>query len=231
MKKWIVALLVIVFFTRFGSAAYINGEIRLDEQGFATFNVKTDLPFEAEGLKFEENKLTGRIDTLSEKREGVWTFSLKAGNYDDIFLDVRLPSSTEKITSIKGNNYLFDTEEKVLTLIDKGELDFEVSYKVRETKNYTLIYYLIGVVLLVAVLFVIYRVKRKKDRLNYLMPLINENEQKIIDLLMKGSARQKAVREKLGLAKASFSRYIVNLEKKKLIIREGDGKNKILQLK
>ena len=48
---------------------------------------------------------------------------------------------------------------------------------------------------------------------------------------MKGSMRQKEARKKIGIPKASFTRYILNLEKKKLLIREGEGKNKVLRLK
>jgi len=41
----------------------------------------------------------------------------------------------------------------------------------------------------------------------------------------------KELRKKLNIPKASFTRYILNLEKKKLIQREGEGKNKILKIK
>ena len=48
---------------------------------------------------------------------------------------------------------------------------------------------------------------------------------------MKKSMRQKEIRKTLEIPKASFSRYLINLEKKKLILREGEGKNKIVKLK
>jgi uncharacterized membrane protein len=48
---------------------------------------------------------------------------------------------------------------------------------------------------------------------------------------MQGPKRQREIRKSLNIPKASFSRYLSNLEKKKLILREGEGKNKVVKLK
>lgn len=230
MRKEVFFLLILFFTVSSVSATYLNGEVRLDERGLATFDTYSDIDL-GKGLIFENGKNTGTSELFTRKQGNVWAFSLKGGEYDDIFLDVKLPKDVGRINSISGNKYLFDTRTNTITIIDKGNLDFEVSYQVRQTRNYAPYYYSIGVVLLLAVLFFIYRFKRRKDRMNDIMTLVNENEQKIIDILMKGQMRQKEVRKKLGLTKASFSRYVVNLQKKKLIIREGEGKNKVLRLK
>ena len=47
----------------------------------------------------------------------------------------------------------------------------------------------------------------------------------------KNKKKLDQIRKQLDIPKASYSRYLVNLEKKKLIIREGEGKNKIIKLK
>lgn len=213
------------------SAAYLSGEIKIDDRGFAIFNIETDIPLAADELLFEKNKLTGKTDSFTTKINSIWTFSLRGQNYDDIFLDIKLPSSTNSITSLSGNQFLLDTKENTITILDSGELDFSVSYTLAETFNYALIIFLAPIAVLAAGFYIIYKFKKKKDRLSHIMPLINENEQKIINLLMKSPMRQKEVRKILNFAKASFSRYISNLEKKKLIQRDGDGKNKILKLK
>ena len=227
----IVFLSAVLLFSQFTTAEYISGEIRLDENGFATFNIQTDVEIQTDQLEFKNERLTGRTDSFTEKRNSIWTFSFEGATYDDIFIDIKLPSATRKITLIQGNRYLLDTEENILTLIDSGELNFKVSYMTGERTNYSFVYYLIGIIILILVFFIFYKIKKKKDRMKFIMPLINENEQKIIDLLMKGQMKQKEVRKRIGLTKASFSRYVVNLEKKKLIYREGEGKNKILRLK
>ena len=79
--------------------------------------------------------------------------------------------------------------------------------------------------------FAIKKIRSKKQKLKQAFPYINENEQKILEALMNSPIRQKELRKKLNIPKASFTRYILNLEKKKLIQREGEGKNKILKIK
>ena len=90
---------------------------------------------------------------------------------------------------------------------------------------------MIILILLVLGYFLYKKSRAKKEHLNHIMPIINENEQKIIEILMKSPLRQKEIRKNLNIPKASFSRYLLNLEKKKLIIREGEGKNKVVKLK
>ena len=81
MKIWIgIIFLFVVFFAQFATAKYISGEIRIDENGFATFNVKTDVEIQADGLEFKNEGTTGRTDSFTEKRGSIWTFSLKEGN-------------------------------------------------------------------------------------------------------------------------------------------------------
>src|SRR3989344_7367325 len=95
-----VFLLAVLFLTQFATAKYISGEVRIDEKGFATFDVKTDAEIKADGLEFKDEKLIGRTDFFTEKSGSTWTFSLEEGNYDDIFLDIKLPNTMQKITSI-----------------------------------------------------------------------------------------------------------------------------------
>ena len=227
----LVLVLTMIILTAQVSATYLNGKIKIDDRGVAYFEVETDIPILADGLSFENNKLTGKTNSLTAKINSVWTFSLHGQNYENIFLDIKLPGSTSSITSLSGNQFLLDTKENTLTLLDSGELNFQVSYTLAETFNYTPLIFVAIIAILAVVFYIVYKIKKKKDRLNHIMPIISENEQKIISLLMKSPARQKEVRKILNFAKASFSRYISNLEKKKLITREGDGKNKILKLK
>ena len=53
----------------------------------------------------------------------------------------------------------------------------------------------------------------------------------IIKVLMKKQLKQKELRKQLNMPKASFSRYMLSLENKKIIFREGEGKNKLVKLR
>ena len=143
----------------------------------------------------------------------------------------------EEIARLKGlslgnteKDYLLDIDKKTITLLDSNST-FKIEYTLQEKPNYTWAAYLIVFIIVILIILVYLKSKRKKERLKNIMPLINENEQKIISILMKKPMRQKEIRNTLNIPKASFSRYLINLEKKKLIMREGDGKNKIIKLK
>jgi cbb3-type cytochrome oxidase subunit 3 len=223
-------LLILLICANFVSASYFTGDINVYTNGEARFDVSTDIEVIIEGLVFEGGKLTGRTQMLTQMGEGLWTFELDFGRYDNIFVDVHLPRSLYSITEIKGVDSIIDLDNKEISLVDSGTLDFEVSYKLKNGTDYSWLYFIIILLLLVLVVYLIFK-KKEKKRLDYILPLINDNEKKIVELLMKRPLRQKDIRRKLDIPKASFSRYMLNLEKKKIIIREGEGKNKMVRLK
>ncbi len=233
MKKAAIFLCMIIslFLLTHASASSISGDIYIYEDGFARFDIETTTPIELEGLSFNNNKITGKTSSLTSKRGESWTFSLNVGEYENIFIDIHLPSNLDSITSISGVDNIIDIDKKTITLVDSGALDFIISYKLKEVTDYSWLIWIFIILVILIVIFFYKKSRKKKEHLQHIMPLINENEQKIIDLLMKKSMRQKELRKTLNIPKASFSRYLFNLEKKKLIIREGEGKNKVVKLK
>ena len=74
----------------------------------------------------------------------------------------------------------------------------------------------------------------KINKIIYLQKLFKKIfiPKEIYSEIIKGKEQgKKEIRSSLNIPKASFSRYLLNLEKKKLIIREGEGKNKVVKLK
>ncbi|MBU0467365.1 MAG: hypothetical protein KJ718_00710 [Nanoarchaeota archaeon] len=213
------------------SATYLSGDIYLDKNGQARFDLETDIPLDIPGTAFQQNKITGTTPELVTYQKGVWTFELALDDYDDIFLDIHLPRGLDSITEIKGTNNIIDFQNKIITLADSGTLNFKVSYKLKDARDLSFIYWIIFIILLIAGFFIYRKIKSKKERFNHIMPLVGDKEEQIINILMEKPMRQKELRKALNIPKASFTRYILNLEKKKLIIREGDGKNKVIRLK
>jgi uncharacterized membrane protein len=229
--KPITFIFAVILTLQLASATYISGDITIKENGAAIFNLETDIPISNPDLTFQNEQITGTTEFYSSKQAGIWTFHINFGNYDNILLDIKLPKNLDAITSIEGTSNLIDFSSKTITLADSGELNFNVSYKLKETTDLSFLFWIFLIIILI-ILFVIYTSRRrKKDRIDNIKPLVSEIEEKIINILMKSSKRQKELRKSLNIPKASFSRYISNLEKKKLIIREGEGKNKIVKLK
>ncbi|MBU1103221.1 MAG: hypothetical protein KJ600_01530 [Nanoarchaeota archaeon] len=231
MKRITTVLLVAFIFLPMVSASYISGDIYLYENGETRFNIETDVPLDIEGLTSQNNKITGTTSDLITLQKGTWSFYLVSENYDDIFLDIHFPSSLSSITEVSGAQNIIYIDNKIMTIIDSGQLDFSLSYKLKQTTNYSWVIWLILIAAVAIIYLIIKRLRKRKERLEHILPLISDQEKKILDLLMKKSMRQKEIRKQLDIPKASFSRYIANLEKKKLILREGEGKNKTVKLK
>lgn len=232
MVERIMALVfMVVVFSSLASAAYTSGDIHIYENGETRFDVESDVALDITGLSFNNEQIKGTTDILTSKSGSVWTFSLDFGEYDTILLDIHLPKNLDSITSIEGVDNIIDIENKVITLIDSGKLDFSVSYKLKNSSNYSWIAWPAILLILLVAYAIIKQTRKRKEHIKHILPLINEQEQKILDALMSSPKRQKELRKSLNIPKASFSRYLVNLEKKKLILREGEGKNKIVKLK
>jgi len=232
MKK-LMFVLVLIFLLGSVSAQHIYGDIYITEEGKAIFSVETDVDLELSGLSLEGSKLRGVTNELISMERGIWSFMLNLGFYETILLDIHLPDNIEKINLIEGVDYFIGFDQKTLSIIEGDEdLYFYMEYEISSEKNYGFLYFLgfLIALFLLVVLFIRFS-NRKERKLKEIFPFINDKEEKIIKLLMKKSMRQKEVRKKLNIPKASYSRYLVNLEKKKLVSREGEGKNKILKLK
>jgi len=213
------------------SATYISGDLFLYENGEVRFEVETDIPVQVPGLTFSENKLTGTTFELLTFQSGSWNLDLSLEEYDDIFLNIRLPRGLEAITSIEGPDNIINFENRIITIIDSGKLDFTISYKLKEVQSFLWLFWPVLFIVIAIAYFIIRKRQRQKKHFEQITPFINDLERKIIDVLMEKPKRQKELRKSLNIPKASFSRYIANLEKKKLILREGEGKNKIVKLK
>jgi len=215
------------------SAQYIVGDIYITENGRVIFSVDTDVDLDLKGLNFDGEKIRGETRLLANMNQGIWSFDLDFGYYETILLDIHLPKNIERVNSIEGVTSIVDFNERIISLIDEDKnLSFRVEYEVSQDSSSTFLYVVFIIILSLLVIFLFFKSKKsKKKKLKEIFPLISDREREVVELLMKGQMRQKEIRKKLNIPKASYSRYLVNLEKKKLIMREGEGKNKIVRLK
>ena len=230
-KYWL--FLIFVFLLSGVSANYIYGDIYIENDGIAVFSVNTDVELDFDGLSFDGERLDGETNELISLEKGVWSFILDLGYYETILLDIHLPDNIDQINSIESVEYLMGFRQKTISLIDQDkDLYVDMDYELNSSPNNTFFYFILIILLLVVLFYAFVQLsKKKKKKLEGIFPLINGKEKNIIEFLMKEPMKQNELRKVLNIPKASYSRYIVNLEKKKLIIREGEGKNKILKLK
>ena len=73
--------------------------------------------------------------------------------------------------------------------------------------------------------------KKKWHIVDIVRQILNPREQLILDTLgSTGRVKMSHLRKLTEIPKASFSRHIQELERKKLVMRSGEGKNKFVEL-
>ena len=236
MKRVIIILLGIILFISLVNASYFSAEFYIKENGYVIVDGSTDINPEIEEIEFIGNKIIGETQELTSKQGGVWDFALNFGDYESIDIIIHFPDEVKSITNIQTqleNSVNFGDEVSISILDNNKPIALSVDYEI-ESSNSSLDYLFYIILVLVIIALISYILLKKRNtlkKMDVLMPLLNENEEKIVNLLMKKPMRQKEIRKQLEIPKASFARYMINLEKKKIITREGEGKNKIVRLK
>ncbi|MEM3113384.1 MAG: hypothetical protein QXI33_03095 [Candidatus Pacearchaeota archaeon] len=215
-----------------GAQNYIYGDIYINSYGEVDFNIDMNV----------EDIFNKTSQEFTTKIGSNWEFkldkSIELGNFSQIILNICLPENLDYIEKINTDIlYRIDISNKVcIGFIDSNKpLNISIKYKLNSLSDFFSNYLFFIILIFVMVFFIIFLlfffVRKKRNKFSDIKYLVNENEMKILDLLTKGDMRQKEIRKKLGFPKASFSRYLYNLEKKHLIKRRGEGKNKIVMLK
>jgi len=233
MKNKLILFLSILILIAQPISAYTYLNIYLDETGEALFlgetNEQIQLP---EEIKLEKGDIIGKTNSLTNKQGELWEFSYVLEGAE---MSILLPKNAK----IKGiSNGDISTEGKQILIYVQDETT--IFYIIEEVKDMSYWFYLSSVILLILLLIYIWKSKKflskkkkpKENKLEIIKQTLNERQNKIIDKLkevkeIKHSRLQKLV----DIPKASFSRHIRELEKKGLIRRQGEGKNKILSLK
>ena len=186
-----------------------------------------------------DNNLIETTSNLTFKQGEIWSFSYSSpGNSLEVFL----PAGAE-VLDVSANHISVQDERIVLY----SDSSIDVKYKINQVYN-DYLPYLIPVILIIIILivrFFYFHIFRKnkttkkdktesksQDKLNILKKVLNEREKIIINNLKKsGKIKMSHLRKLTYIPKASFSRHIQELEKKGLINRSGEGKNKFVEIK
>lgn len=230
MKKTIIIILICLVLIQSVSAyTYLN--IYLDENGEALFlgetNEKLSLP---EGIEIKGKDIVGRTQTLTNKQGELWGFSYLLEGAE---MNILLPKGAV-IKNIEGGE--ISINNKQISIYIKNEIKLSYILNGEEKLNYWL--FLIIIPLIILGLY-FYKLKRKfssskpeQDKLEIIKQTLSERENKIIDKLKEvGEIKNSKLQKILEIPKASFSRHIQELEKKEIIERKGEGKNKLISLR
>ncbi|NCN52046.1 winged helix-turn-helix transcriptional regulator [archaeon] len=238
MKKIMIIFVFAVFLIGSLGFAHATSDviIHLDNTGKAIFlgstneNLTNLLP---KGVYVENGKIRGETTLQTFKSGEIWTFNYSLPNSN---IEVFLPSGG-KVTETNGD-----------VLIDGGNLavynenSISVKYIVEESSNPNLFWIFLIIFILLIFLFLFSRkfnfektkkssVKGENRKIETFQEILNDRENKIIDILKeKGKIKSSQLRRLTDLPKSSFSRHVQELEKKSLIKRSGEGRNKFVQI-
>ena len=229
MKLKIIIFLVLCLFLFPQVLAQTQINIYITENGDAKFYGKTNenilLP---EGILIKEGNILGTTKILTKKDGEIWFFnySLKDSN-----LNLILP----KNSVIKElNNWEVYLEDGSFSIYNDENL--EVYYVVGEPP-YTQYYFYLGGAILLLIFFLIFYKKikelfKKKEDIEIIKKTLSERENSIIDKLKEvKEIKQSRLSKLTEIPKASLFRHLIQLEKKGIIKRVGEGKNKIISFK
>ena len=243
MKKILPLILALIFLVQTISAyTYLN--IYIDSTGKAQLLGETNqtnlvLP---SGVLVQNGKINGFTQALTSKSGEIWTFSYAL---TDAEIKVILPDGT-KIESLSNPSAEIFLERERISIYYTNSLT--VKYKVNPQTSSNPVLWII-VILAIAFGFVAYFYKNKvkgflkpkiiyqkpkikrSDKIDLIRHVLNQREQIILDKLKStGKIKMSHLRKLCEIPKASFSRHVQELERKKLVLRSGEGKNKFVEL-
>ena len=235
MSKSLICLAILTVLTLLPFVSpytYLN--IYVDENGDASFLGETN-----ENLSLP-SKINGATSILTSKSLNTWNFFYSLSEAE---IKVFLPKGA-KIINVEGDVFI---ERGKIVIYSIG--DSKIDYTIEPTEaNYFLIFLIILIVLTALIaLYLIYKyiksniknkttkddaTKKQKSKLEIIKKVLSEREKLILDNLKKsGKIKMSYLRKLTNIPKASFSRHIQELEKKQLIKRLGEGKNKFIELR
>ena len=232
MKKIISTMLIFVMLIQLTSAyTYLN--IYIDETGEALFLGETNEQFSLpQNIEIKGKDIIGKTQSLTNKQGELWSFSYSLQGAEFYIV---LPKGSV-IKEISDGE--ISVKNKQISIYSKDRI--EVSYIIEKENKFNY-WTILPLILIITLGFYFYRLMYnkkkekkadKKSNLEIIKQTLNEREKKIIDKLKEvGEIKHSRLQKLLDIPKASFFRHIQELEKKKIIKRTGDGKNKILSLK
>ncbi len=225
----IVTLILLVNLA--SATTYLN--IYLDETGKAEFLGETDasilnLPI---GVSLSDGKIIGSTSNLTNKQGDVWTFSY---TLSDSEINLILPKGAV-IKNVSNAQIYLDNNQ--FSIFSKNSV--KVSYTIQSTQSSGFNYIILIVLALAIAAGIFFYLNRKlkankkeKSKLDVIKQVLNDKDNLILDKLKElGKVKSSYLRKMCDMPKASFSRHIQELEKKGLIKRSGDGRNKFIELK
>ncbi|MCD4770925.1 hypothetical protein K8R30_00735 [archaeon] len=209
-------------------SAYTFVDIYLDGGGSALFLGGTDenVSFPG-GVVVEDGDVIGKTQVLTSKAGEVWSFSYFL---DGAEITLVLPKGATIKSIEEGEIFVKGNKIRVY-----GFGEIELTYIIGEQSSNLVLWVSVGVFVFVLFGFLFYGWgklgKRVGGKEKLIRNVLGKRENLILDKLKQtGRVKSSQLKKICDIPKASFSRHIQELERKGLLKRTGEGRNKFLEL-
>ena len=246
--RFILATLFMFVLVASSVSAMTQLNIYVDSIGDSLFlgttNGTVSLP---QGVNLTNGRINGYSSNLTVKEGDTWTFAYSLA---DSQLQVALPEGAV-IKSVSPSEISLQNGQISLYARNEVRVTYVIGRVSQDSSNSILIWILSILVLLVGVVYGWNHLKRymkslvsnsiqkrektriEKDKKSnvQLQNLLHERENLILSKLKEtGKVKMSYLRKQCDMPKASFSRHLHELEKKKLVALSGEGKNRFVEL-
>ncbi len=202
--------------------------IYLDKKGNAEFyGITNNNPELPNGIYIKNGNILGSTQQLTKKDEEIWFFNY---SLKDSEINLILPEDCIVKDLKKGEIYMEDNKFSIY-----NPESIEVYYTFSKNRTHINYFnYLLALIIILLISFFIYKKihTNSKKNLEIIRKTLNERENLILDKLLEvKQVKQSQLSKLTNIPKASLFRHLIQLEKKGLIKRKGEGKNKIIFLK
>jgi len=207
-------------------SAYTFVDIYLGDDGSALFlgGTDEDVSF-PNGIEIKNGEIIGKTQALTSKTEEIWSFFY---SLDGAEINLVLPKGA-MIKSVEDGEIFVKGNR--IHVYGSGGIEF--TYIIGEQSSNLVLWVLLGVFVLFGLLFYGWGKlgKRAERKGKLIRDVLGERENLILDKLKQtGRLKGSRLRKICDIPKASFSRHVQELERKGLLKRTGEGRNKFLEL-
>ena len=246
IRIFLVGILILLFYMNHVSAtSFIN--IYVDESGGALFLGETDDEIQDQlpsSIELKDGEITGFTYSLTSKQGDIWEFSY---TLPDSEINLILPKGVI-IKELNNGEISIDGESISIYFLNNIKIKYTIvktqEQPAKSSFNIPLIILLIAILLILIAFFINYSKRERKekskkrekkikksDKLEIIKQVLSDREKLILEKLEEtGKIKSSQLRKLCDIPKASFSRHVQELEKKRIIKRTGEGKNKFVEL-
>lgn len=203
--------------------------INVDRTGKSAVRAVSSQPVLIGNLESENNIISGTSEVFTSKNGRIWGFNFPFNKSVGQFVLVLSLPKNSTIINITANTHYSVSYDKGLKIVFLGNSirpNISVSYTVGGI-SYT--FYFVSIMLSFFILtpFVLEfaRTRTQSDITINIIETLNEKEKIVFKKLIEsdGEANQNTIRHATGIPKATLSRIIYNLERKKIVARQKNG--------